>query len=214
MLIDPATKRAAEFVFTFQCNGPFGLYCHAVDVMDDLVFSFKWGAGAADKLEKALAGPLIEQAPATSEEIVDPPPANQLNIAVSAVAQKEELTRAIASFEKALEISTQVKSRAALLFSLGEVHEKSGDEEKAIQCYAQSVENNPAQINSLHNIATIYIRRGEYRQALEHLVKVDKSYLSHSMINDIILCYDKLGEAGQADQWRDILSHKAGPFFG
>ena len=184
--------------------------------MDDLVFSFKWGAGAAGKLEKALAGPLVEQAPAapaTSEEIVDPPPANQLNIAVSAIAQKEELTRAIASFEKALEISTQVKSRAALLFSLGEAHEKSGDEEKAIQCYAQSVENNPAQFNSLHNIATIYIRKGEYRQALEYLVKVDKSCLSLSMINDIILCYEKLGEAGQADQWRDILSHKASPFF-
>jgi hypothetical protein len=47
MLLDPTTQRAAEFVFTFQCIGTFGLYCHDVDVMDKLVYSFRWGEGQA-----------------------------------------------------------------------------------------------------------------------------------------------------------------------
>jgi tetratricopeptide (TPR) repeat protein len=209
ILAHPVTNRIAEFVFTFEFKGTFSEYCLASGKMDDLVRSLNWGGEAGsspiNRVESQPAKPSVEK-DRISRLIEDQPMANKLYNDGISFAKQGKLTDAIAAWKHALDFTTLVELRGAILYNLGRAFEKQGGDEAAINYYRESAEVNPAQYNALCNAGHILLEQNRSKEALELLLKaVEANPRDPVTIQNLILCYENLGEEKQVDEWMQRL---------
>jgi tetratricopeptide (TPR) repeat protein len=216
MLVHPASKQAAEFLFTFQFPGPFRRYCRCAALMDDLVGTLEWGGGRERSGQAAPEPPAAE--PSRRDDrlhriIEDQPRANALYHEGLSLAKQGRLKEALASWENVLTHTMLPELRGATLFNIGRAHEKMGDIRAALRSYERSVEAHPGQFNALCNMGSLYLRQGKPREALKPLLEAARlnpdDYIT---VNNIVVSYEQLGNAEEAHSWRIKLSRLRRPW--
>lgn len=209
MLVHSKTYNAAEFVFTFQFSGPFKQYCRYVELMDDLVMALKWGESkeeVKDVIKKKAPLKPSQKEGKISRIIEDQPMANKFNDEGLKFAKQGHLKDAIESWEKVLEYTTLIEMRGAVLYNMGRAYEKMGNEKQAINYYEQSAEENPKQYDALCNIGSIYLRKSKPNKALKYLLEaVKRNPNDYITVNNIMVCYEDLGDVSEAVLWRSKL---------
>jgi len=217
MLMHSERYRPAEFVFTFQISGPFEQYCRYVELMDDLIMTLSWGeriVGAKESTRKPPPRKPSQKNDKIWRIIEDQPMANKFYDEGMRLAKQGRIKDAIATWDKVLEYTTLAEMRGAVLFNMGRAYEKMGNEGVAIKCYERSSEVNPKQFNALCNIGSIYLRKRNTKEALKYLLEAVKRNPGDNItVNNIMVCYEDLGNFKEAELWRSKLRHLKPPGF-
>jgi tetratricopeptide (TPR) repeat protein len=81
--------------------------------------------------------------------------------------EKGEYQEALQVFESA----KKLKDSARVRVLIGEVQEKTGNDDEAIKSYVSATEMNPSFLMAQNAAANLYIKRGEEKSALKHIEK-------------------------------------------
>ena len=109
--------------------------------------------------------------------------------------KNRDYTRAIANFDKAIELNPNHAS----YYARGEAHHKNRDYARAIEDFTIAIKFNPSHASVYRNRASAYYNRGEYDRAITDCTKVielDSNYASAYYIRG--RAYDKKGDSSRA----------------
>jgi tetratricopeptide (TPR) repeat protein len=197
MLVEPQTYEAAEFLFTFQFEGPFEHFCLMGDTMEALVGSLTWRAPNASLAAPSRAD---ERLVRVSDDL---PAANKLMDEGMTLMKSGRLAEGVEALKRVLDYNILAEMRGQVLFNIGLAQERIGDPDAAMQSYRASVEANPAQFNAYCNLGNILYRRGDVQAALaSYLMAAEINATDYITANNIAVCYDTLKDRENADKWQ------------
>lgn len=170
--------------------------------MDDLVRTFKWRTRGEPK----EIGRPSQSADRIQRIKEDQPEALRLNKKAMTLAKEGRIKEALTTWQKVLRYSILAEMRGMVLFNMARTYEKMDDEEQAIKLYEESVATNPEQFNAITNLGAIYLRQDRSHEALPHLLKAANLDPEERIaVNNLIICYETIGDSTQADYWRTKL---------
>jgi tetratricopeptide (TPR) repeat protein len=200
MLVEPHSYKIAEFLFTFQFEGDFAEYCRLAPIMDALVASLRWGA--RDTAVPTPAATPSQAADRVERVLDDVAPANKLLDEGMALMKAGELARGLATLERVLDYTNSAAMQGAVHFNIGLAHERSRDWGAAVRSYQAALAANSVQPNALCNLGSIHHRRGDVQSALEcFLQAAEIDPTDRIAANNIVICYQDLGETEKAREW-------------